>query len=435
MIIPDGEREYLTRTTKLIRRELSKLGGLKTRRTRDLYEASKYMWEELPGVLRNSDEANLFASQNDIIISSQAVLDETDIQIYTLEKMLSSPYFGRVDFTPDSGESFSVYIGSATLMDKESFQTYVCDWRAPVASLFYENGCGRSFFDSPDGKEPGNVTLLRQYKIENGEIKLIVDSDVRIDDSLLMSALSADSSDRMKTIVSTIQREQNTVIRDAHNDMLLVLGPAGSGKTSIALHRIAYLLYRDRDKLKSKNILIFSPNDIFSDYIAQVIPDLGESEVPQTTFCDVIRKFCSFETEGLYSQLEFIASEDLSKEDRLRRKWIEIKGRLDFALLARKFAAEFAPAYQNIVFNGTTVMSASEMKAIFEKNPSTDVLTRLAHLRTTLTQRLAPHKKAFREKINRELNDISVNPAQWEELKQSYDDVVAQTLSTVANCT
>ena len=435
MIIPDGEREYLYATIELIRRELSKLGGLKTRRARDLYEASKYMWEELPGVLRNSDEVNLFASQNDIIISSQAVLDETDIQIYTLEKMLSSPYFGRVDFTPDSGESFSVYIGSATLMDKESFQTYVCDWRAPVASLFYENGCGRSFFDSPDGKEPGNVTLLRQYKIENGEIKLIVDSDVRIDDSLLMSALSADSSDRMKTIVSTIQREQNTVIRDAHNDMLLVLGPAGSGKTSIALHRIAYLLYRDRDKLKSKNILIFSPNDIFSDYIAQVIPDLGESEVPQTTFCDVIRKFCSFETEGLYSQLEFIASEDLSKEDRLRRKWIEIKGRLDFALLARKFAAEYTPKYQNIVFNGTTVMSASEMKTLFEKNPSTDVLTRLAHLRTTLTQRLAPHKKAFREKINRELNDISVNPAQWEELKQSYDDVVAQTLSTVANCT
>ena len=156
MIIPDGEREYLTQTTDLIHRELSKLGGLKSRRARDLYEASKYMWEELPGVLRNSDEANLFASQNDIIISTQAVLDETDIQIYTLEKMLSSPYFGRVDFTPDSGESFSVYIGSATLMDKESFQTYVCDWRAPVASLFYENGCGRSFFDSPDGKEPGN---------------------------------------------------------------------------------------------------------------------------------------------------------------------------------------------------------------------------------------------------------------------------------------
>ena len=435
MTIPDSEREYLDQTTELIHRELNKLGGQKKRRTRDLYEASKYMWEELPGIIRNSDEANLMSSQNDIIISSQKSLDETDNQISTLEKMLSSPYFGRVDFTSDSGESFSAYIGSATLMDKENFQTYVCDWRAPVASLFYENGCGRSFFESPDGKEPGNVTLLRQYKIENGEIKLIVDSDVRIDDSLLMNALSADSSDRMKTIVSTIQREQNAVIRDARNDMLVVLGPAGSGKTSIALHRIAYLLYRDRDKLKSKNVLIFSPNEIFSDYIARVIPDLGESEVPQTTFCDVIRKFCSFETEGLYSQLEFIASEDVTDEDGLRRKWIQIKGRLEFAFLARKFAAEYAPKYKNILFNGTTIMSASEMKALFEKNPSTDVLTRLAHLRATLTQRLAPHRKEFREKITRELNSISVNPAQWEELKQSYDDVVAQTLSAVAGCT
>ena len=435
MTVPDSEREYLKQTTELIRRELSKLGGLKTRRTRDLYEASKYMWEELPGVLRNSDEANLFASQNDIIISSQVALDETDIQISTLEKMLSSPYFGRVDFTPDSGEGFSAYVGSATLMDKESFTTYVCDWRAPVASLFYENGCGRSSFDSPDGKQTGNVTLLRQYKIENGEITLMVDSDVRIDDSLLMTALSADSSDRMKTIVSTIQREQNAVIRDAYNDMLVVLGPAGSGKTSIALHRIAYLLYRDRDKLKSKNILIFSPNDIFSDYIARVIPDLGESEVPQTTFCDLIRKFCSFETEGLYSQLEFIASENQTKEDELRRKWIELKGSMEFALLARKFARKYAPPYRDITFNGTTIMSALEMKALFEKNPSTDVLTRLAHLRTTLTQRLAPHRKAFREKINRELNSLDINPNQLEALKQSYDDVVAQTLSDVANCT
>ena len=435
MTIPREEREYLSQTTELIRRELSNLGSQKTRRTRDLFEASKYMWEELPGIIRTAEEASELSRQNEIVLSSQQNLDETDLQISTLEKMLSSPYFGRVDFTPDSGESISAYIGSATLMDKESFQTYVCDWRAPIAALYYENGCGRSFFDSPDGRETGNVTLLRQYRIENGVIELMVDSDVRIDDVLLMTALSSDSSDRMKTIVSTIQREQNAVIRDAGNDMLVVLGPAGSGKTSIALHRIAYLLYRDRDKLKSKNILIFSPNDIFSDYIARVIPDLGESEVPQTTFCDVIRKFCSYETEGLYSQLEFIASEDRTDEDCLRRKWIDIKGSLEFVLLARKFAKEYAPKYQNIVFNGTTIMSAAEMRSLFEKNPSTDVLTRLSHLRTTLTQRLAPHRKAFREKINRELNSLSVNPSQWELLKQSYDDVVARTLSDVASCT
>ncbi|MBR4941747.1 MAG: AAA family ATPase [Clostridia bacterium] len=430
-----SEKEYLNETLRIIENQLSSLGSSFRRREKDLYEASKYMWEELPGVLRNSDEMNLFASQNDLIVSIQQNVDETELQIKTLSRMRSSPYFGRVDFIPDRGEPFSAYIGSSTLMDKSTFTTYVCDWRAPVASLFYENGCGQTSFESPNGTEKGRVTLLRQFKIEDGEIRLMLDSDVKIDDSLLLSALSSDSSQRMKTIVSTIQREQNAVIRDAQNDMLLVLGPAGSGKTSIALHRIAYLLYRDRNKLKSSNVLIFSPNEIFSDYISEVIPDLGESDVPQTTFCDLIKVYCGAETEGLYSQLEFIASEDLTDEDRLRRRWIALKGSTDFALLAREFAVNYTPGYRDIVFNGTTVMSAAEMKAIFTKNSKTDVLTRLAHLRDTITQRLSPHKKAFREKINRELDDISGNPVRGYDLKQIYDETVAETLSAVAECT
>lgn len=431
----EQELEYLQTVTEYINSRLVSLGGTRRRRENELYEASRYMWEELPGIIRNDDEENLFASQNDIIVSLQQNMDDTDAHIATLEKMRSSPYFGRVDFIPDSGEAFSAYIGSATLLDENTYTTYVCDWRAPVASLFYENGCGRTSFDSPDGPQRGRVTLLRQYRIENGKLELMLDSDVRIDDSLLLSALSADSSERMKTIVSTIQREQNAVIRDAQNDMLLVLGPAGSGKTSIALHRIAYLLYRDRAKLKSKNVLIFSPNDIFMDYIARVIPDLGENEVPQTTFCDIIKKYCELETEGLYTQLEFIATEDADQNAAVRRQWLALKGSLDFALLARKFARDYSPRYRDICFNGTTVMTAGEMKAIFTKNPGTDVLTRLSHLRSVLTQRLAPHRNAFRDRINRELDQLSGNPAYAAELKQTYDESVSATLSEVAACT
>lgn len=430
-----AELEYLKTVTEYIDSRLASLGGAKRRRESDLYEASRYMWEELPGILRNTDEVNLFSSQNDIIVSLQQSMDDADAHISILEKMRSSPYFGRVDFTPDRGEAFSAYIGSSTLLDENTYTTYVCDWRAPVASLFYENGCGRTSFDSPDGPQRGTVTLLRQYRIENGELKFMLDSDVKIDDSLLLNVLSADSSEKMKTIVSTIQREQNAVIRDAQNDMLLVLGPAGSGKTSIALHRIAYLLYRDRAKLKSKNVLIFSPNDIFMDYIARVIPDLGENEVPQTTFCDIIKKYCELETEGLYTQLEFIATEDADQNAAVRRQWLALKGSLDFALLARKFARDYSPRYRDVCFNGTTVMTAGEMKAIFTKNPGTDVLTRLSHLRSVLTQRLAPHRNAFRDRINRELDQLSGNPANAAELKQTYDESVSATLSEVAACT
>ncbi len=435
MKIPQDEKKYLSDTLAIIKAQLTGLGAHRKRRETDLYEASKYMWEELPGVPRDEDDRYNFSAQNDIVISYQQKLDETEAEIRILQKMQSSPYFGRVDFTPDRGEAFSAYIGSATLLDKESFTTYVCDWRSPVASLFYENGCGRSGFESPLGKEEGTVTLLRQYRIENGEIKMLLDSDVKIDDSLLLSALSNDSSDRMKTIVSTIQREQNAVIRDAQNDMLLVLGPAGSGKTSIALHRIAYLLYRDREKLKSRNVLIFSPNDIFLDYISRVIPDLGESDVPQTTFCDLIRKFCEAETEGLYTQLEFIATEDRTPADRLRRRWIELKGSLDFAVLARDFARNYAPRYRDITFNGTPVMSAKEMRAIYTKNPGTDVLTRLAHLRKTITRRLVPHEKELRDKIDREIASLTLTPLGEELLRNSYDEAVTSTMATVAECT
>ena len=178
-----------------------------------------------------------------------------------------------VDFSADGEESERFYFGISNLMDKRDYSMVVCDWRTPVASLFYENGIGRTTYQSPDGPVSDAVTRLRQYEIENGELQMVIDADVKIDDSILLNALGGESSEKMKTIISTIQREQNLVIRDSESDVLLVLGPAGSGKTSIALHRVAYLLYRDRKKLKSKNILVFSPNDIFSNYIAGVIPE------------------------------------------------------------------------------------------------------------------------------------------------------------------
>ena len=429
-----AEKEYLRKTLDIIESQLEQLGESQKRRSADLFEAQKYMWEELPGTIRSESDWYDISSQNDLIISSQKNVDATRAQAELLKRLLSSPYFGRVDFRPDSGDPFTAYIGTATIMDKSTFTARVCDWRAPVASLFYENGRGRTFFESPDGSCPGEVTLLRQYRIENGELLLMLDSEVRIDDTLLMNALSADSSEHMKTIVSTIQREQNTVIRDAKNDMLVVLGPAGSGKTSIALHRIAYLLYRDRDKLKSRNILIFSPNDIFLKYISQVIPTLGESEVPQTTFCDLIKKFCGFETEGLYSQLEFIASGNASRAARIRRKWLSVKGSMDFALLARSFAAKYTPDFSDIVFNGETVMSAAEMRALYSKNRGTDVLTRLSHLQSVLTDRLAPHKKRYREEISKELDCISGSSAQSAETRRAFDEAAADTLAEISRC-
>ena len=215
--------------------------------------------------------------------------------------MIKSAYFARIDFDTE-GEVIPVYLGIATLSDGTDF--YIYDWRTPIASMFYDYEMGDAQYSTPSGEIiKGKIVLKRQYKIEGENIVQIFDTDMQIIDNILKQMLEGKASDKMKNIVNTIQKEQNKIIRKKGVDILVVQGPAGSGKTSVAMHKIAYLLYSEKARINHSNILIVSPNDIFSNYISNVLPEIGERNVYQTTFMDFIRGHLDFKIKGSINDL------------------------------------------------------------------------------------------------------------------------------------
>src|SRR5882762_7091933 len=197
-----------------------------------------------------------------------------------LLRLLDTPYFGRIDFT--TGEDpVPVYIGIGTFTDEANRGNLIYDWRAPISSMFYDYELGEAAYETPSGKIPGNIVLKRQYRIRKGRMEFMIENSVNIQDDVLQKELSKSSDERMKNIVATIQRDQNQVIRNETAAVMIIQGVAGSGKTSIALHRIAFLLYRFKDTLSAKDILIISPNKVFADYISSVLPELGEEHIPE----------------------------------------------------------------------------------------------------------------------------------------------------------
>lgn len=205
-----------------------------------------------------------------------------------LEKQLLSPYFARIDFVFEGeGEAEEIYIGRFSLMDH--YQMVIYDWRSPVAGVFYRYGLGAASYQAPQGEIQGEITLKRQYEINDGELEYFFDTDIEIVDDILKTALSQNASPQMKSIVETIQMDQDAVIRDRGHDVLMVQGAAGSGKTSIALHRVAYLMYRGlTDRLSSEQIVILSPHRLFEQYIAGVLPELGEESARSYLFDELI---------------------------------------------------------------------------------------------------------------------------------------------------
>ncbi|MEX1377208.1 MAG: 3'-5' exonuclease [Eubacteriales bacterium] len=220
--------------------------------------------------------------------SNQAVnfLDKDTSRLNVLNRLILNPYFAKVNYSYVDTKLFS-YIGLSSLMNKE-LELLICDWRSPVASLFYDSELGDTSYLTPEGTRKVTLTAKRQFKISNSKLIYMLDTSMQVSDDILTEELSKNTSDKMRNIVNTIQREQNSIIRNETDNILIIQGVAGSGKTSIALHRISFLLYRNRSSLTSKDVLIISPSRIFSDYISKVLPELGEQNILETSFSDLI---------------------------------------------------------------------------------------------------------------------------------------------------
>ena len=207
-----------------------------------------------------------------------------------LSKILDIPYFGRIDFKENRSDSknIPIYIGIHTFFDIKSKRNLIYDWRAPISGMFYDYESDEATYSSPSGEVHGKISLKRQYRIRKGKMEYMIESSVTVHDDILQKELCSNADDKMRNIVTTIQREQNRIIRNEDTPVLIIQGVAGSGKTSIALHRIAYLLYAQKGKIASRDILIISPNKVFADYISNVLPELGETTVPETSMEQIL---------------------------------------------------------------------------------------------------------------------------------------------------
>ena len=207
-----------------------------------------------------------------------------------LKKVIVSPYFARIDFQfEEENVPEQIYIGRFSLTGDKAYDIKVYDWRSPIASVFYRYGLGDAAFHSPAGEVHGVVSLKRQYEIKDSQMKYFFDSEMEIMDEFLKQLLGQNASKSMHAIVETIQKDQDVIIRDMTNDLMMVQGAAGSGKTSVALHRAAFLMYQGLSrKLLANNILILSPNSLFEQYISRVLPELGEENVVTYIFEEII---------------------------------------------------------------------------------------------------------------------------------------------------
>lgn len=305
------------------------------------------------------------------------------------EKMLSNPFFGRVDFAADDEDGAEkIVIGLYSLPDEHG-GIAVHDWRAPVCSLYYDALPGRASYLSPSGEISGELTLKRQYRMENGRLRYYVDTGLSIDDSALLDILCGATSRHMRQIVSTIQAEQNAAIRCEGGRVVSVSGGAGSGKTSVAMHRAAYLMYRRRDLLDANRIQILSPNTAFSEYVSTVLPELGEENIRSRTLHELLEEILGRRVETPVRQLNRLLDEDAE----LRRASVAWKSGQKFMDRLERFVDSYValgPDFADVWLDHKPLIRREELRKMYKQEFA--LLTpaqRVQRMQATLETRLA----------------------------------------------
>jgi DNA helicase-2/ATP-dependent DNA helicase PcrA len=290
------EIKRLEDTVALAKKQLNHAKRTNEENKSAIISAKKELREETSHSISNLWSSDSFEALAELsqfvnpVTEKIADYEAVEIKIVILERLIKSPYFARIDFKFDDEDlPEKIYIGRSSLKKDNSYEMDVHDWRSPIASVFYRFVTGQAYYDAPMGRITGEVNLKRQYEINDGVMEYFFDADVQIVDEFLRKLLCQNTSSKMKTIVESIQKDQDIVIRDMENDLLIVQGVAGSGKTSIALHRAAYLMYQGLSaKLSANNIMIISPNTLFEQYISNVIPELGEDNVTSVVFEEML---------------------------------------------------------------------------------------------------------------------------------------------------
>lgn len=392
------EEKRLAQTISLAEEQLKQAKEAADKKKSEIIEAKKDVRENTEhGItsLYTSDgfEALVELSQYINPVTDKIIdYEEEEHKILLLEKMIKSPYFARIDFKFDDEDEFEkIYIGRSSLRKNSYQEMYVYDWRSPIASIFYRFMTGEAFYDAPCGRVTGELNLKRQYEIKNGKLEYFFDSDVQIVDEFLRQLLSQNTTAKMKAIVETIQHEQDVVIRDMENDLLMVQGVAGSGKTSIALHRAAYLMYQGlQTKLSANNIMIISPNSIFEQYISNVLPELGEDNVISSVFEDILSALLI--GRKIQSRNDFLENLIVnSKYKEISRNSIEFKTSSFFREILDQFLIDIPRQwieFEDVYYEGKCVVSRQILKDKILGRTETPLGIKLEQLEDYILERI-----------------------------------------------
>lgn len=408
----DFENKRLEQTISLAQEQLSAVRLSSEEKKADILTIKKEMREETAHSI-----SNLWSLENfyDLIELHQYASPLSDKisqyemeanKILALERMLQSPYFARIGFRFDGEDtSENIYIGMSSLVDDTSYEMVVYDWRSPIASVFYRFGTGKAFYEAPSGKITGEVNLKRQYEIRKGKLEYFFDADIQIKDEFLRKLLSQNASSKMKTIVETIQRDQDVIIRDMESDLMMVQGVAGSGKTSVALHRIAYLMYQGlAAKLTHNNIIIISPNTLFEQYISNVLPEMGEKNVNSVIFEEILQKVLQHDAIQTKNQLlEQLLSSNINNTEAIAKSSMQFKGSSEFVEILKRFIHDLPKRwieFRDVYYNSKYIASRHELKAkMLAKSKNMLLGQRLKQLEASILDKVHEQRKARKRKL------------------------------------
>ena len=397
------EQLYLDKVTNFLNEQIALGGDAVDEQKRNLIALRKEMWAQ--GVPAADDyDRNIELTQYHTMERIETSQYEHKLgKLEKYKRVLEKPYFGRVDFTEEEEEQEAVYIGYQNIMNDDNYDVMVYDWRAPIASMFYRNEIGAASYEAPCGEIRGEVGLKRQYEIEKGTLTYFFDCSLTITDDMLKEALGNNASTYMKNIVETIQKEQDMIIRNKGNDVLIVQGVAGSGKTSIAMHRIAFLLYeRMAEGLTSDNIMIISPNHLFGEYVSTVLPELGEDNVKYSTMEDFFEEHfrSSMRMRSRSSQLEYMIT---NKNRKVIRNTVRFKGSSQFVEMLDRLIAIYEKElikFKDVYYAGELITTAKNLRKSFLDNPiNMAVGRRLDRIQSMLEKKLRELEKVKRKEL------------------------------------
>ncbi|MCI5812566.1 MAG: RNA polymerase recycling motor HelD [Limosilactobacillus coleohominis] len=346
-------------------------------------------------------------------------------QLATLQELRKSPYFGRIQIQePESNEIETLYIGVASLMNSDKTDFLVYDWRAPISSVYYNGTLGPVTYQTPSGPRTVELVQKRQFTIENGRITNMFDTNETVGDEMLQTALGQQNDQFMQNIVATIQQEQNDIIRNTSSDLLIVQGVAGSGKTSTVLQRIAYLLYHSKESLNADQIVLFSPNLLFSQYISEVLPSLGERNMRQVTLAGFLkRRFEGLNVETIFDRYE----EGTDDQAKPIQKFLESAKAMQ---AVREYVetikhGQHSLVFTDINFGDQVFFSADHIQNIFNGQPAAlSIADRLVRTKNHLIRELQKRSQieAKKDWVQKALNELDTQAIHRLMGRHSIDD-------------